>query len=131
MIDCHQFTIPGTPIGKPRQTRSDKWKKRPCVLRYREWADLARECAGRLPVAESVIDLSWTAHFEPPKSWSEAKRAAAWGELHRQSPDRDNIDKAILDALYQEDKAIAMGTLKKVWGFPPRVEVNVLYQLAA
>ena len=50
------------------------------------------------------------------------KRAQeAIGELHRTKPDRDNIDKAVLDALFDEDSAIAAGylenagTLKAGW----------------
>jgi len=31
-----------TPVPKPRQTRSDKWKQRPCVMRYRAFADEVR-----------------------------------------------------------------------------------------
>ena len=31
-----------TPCPKPRQTQSDKWKKRPPVLRYRAFADEVR-----------------------------------------------------------------------------------------
>jgi len=109
--------IPGTPLGKPRMTRRDKWAKRACVVRYRDWADKVRAIAGAVPPAESVRRLSWVATFEPPKSWSARKWAAAYGMLHRGKPDRDNIDKAILDALYPEgDAAIAAGTIEKRWG---------------
>jgi hypothetical protein len=31
-----------TPVGKPRMTRSDKWKQRPPVIRYRMFCDEAR-----------------------------------------------------------------------------------------
>jgi len=40
--------VPGAPIPKPRQTRRDKWARRPCVLRYREWADQIRAAAGAI-----------------------------------------------------------------------------------
>jgi len=120
-----KFTIPGLPIGKPRQTQRDRWAQRPCVLRYRAWADSAREAAGELPTAIEIADLSWTAYFPPPSSWSKKKRAAAMGTLHRSRPDRDNIDKAILDSLFPEDSAIAAGTIRKVWGEPARIEVTI------
>jgi Holliday junction resolvase RusA-like endonuclease len=109
--------VPGTPLGKPRMTRRDKWARRACVVRYRDWADKVRDIAGAVPPAESVRRLSWIATFEPPKSWSARKREAAIGMLHRSKPDRDNIDKAILDALYPDgDAAIAAGTVEKRWG---------------
>lgn len=109
--------IPGSPIGKPRMTQRDKWKKRPCVLRYREWADKVRDAAGTIPSAGKVRSLSWVATFVPPDSWSKKKRDASIGTLHRSKPDRDNIDKAVLDILYPGgDSAIALGSIEKRWG---------------
>lgn len=120
-----KFTIEGDPVGAPRMTQRDKWQRRPCVLRYRAWKDRARLAAGCLPPADKINSLSWTAVFAPPPSWSPRKRTAAMGTLHRSKPDRDNIDKAVLDALFDDDKAIAAGTLTKVWGFPERLEVII------
>jgi len=120
-----EFTVPGVPVGKPRMTRRDKWKKRPCVMRYRDWADKARAVAGKMPKSTIVARLDWVAYFEPHNSWSPEKRAEAMGELHRSKPDRDNIDKAILDALFKNDSAIALGTVEKRWGVPARLEVVI------
>lgn len=119
------ITIPGPPLGKPRMTQRDKWKQRPCVMRYRSWADMARLYAGRLPEPGAVLRLDWTAYFEPPPSWAKRKRAEAIGTLHQSKPDRDNIDKAILDALFRSDSAIAWGTIEKRWGSPARLEVRI------
>lgn len=125
MSDCITITIPGEPMGKPRMTRSDKWKKRDCVMRYRAWADEARLRAGKLPSPDVIASLSWTAYFEPPKSWSKKKRAAAMNTLHRSTPDRDNVDKAVLDALFPQDSAIASGMIQKRWGSPARLEIVI------
>jgi len=93
-----RIVIPGPPPGKPRMTQRDKWAKRPEVVRYRDWCDLVRATAGKdVPDASLVRELNWTAYFEPPQSWSMKTRAAVIGTCHRQKPDRDNIDKAILD----------------------------------
>lgn len=111
------FVVPGEPIGAPRMTQSDVWKRRPCVVRYRDWKDRARLNAGPLPAAEDINSLSWVAVFSPPAKWSKKKRAESIGQQHRIRPDRDNIDKAILDALFPGgDQAIAAGTLRKEWG---------------
>lgn len=120
-----RFTIPGQPMGAPRMTRSDKWKKRDCVVRYRQWKDLARLRAGTLPDASRVKSLSWTAYFAPSQSWSKRRKAEAIGQMHRHKPDRDNIDKAVLDALFAEDSPIACGTIAKYWDEPPRLEVVI------
>ena len=118
--------IPGAPLGKPRMTRRDKWAKRSCVMRYRDWADKVRAIAGAVPPAESVLRLSWVATFECPKSWSIARQEAAHGTLHRSKPDRDNIDKAILDVLYPDgDAAIAAGTMEKRWGLEASLVITI------
>ena len=128
-MSFHSVTLHTKPIGKPRMTRRDKWAKRPCVVRYREWADELRaevtRQIGQLPEPEDIVDVSWTAEFEPPPSWSKKKRAAHIGELHRQKPDRDNIDKAVLDTLWEEDSGIAAGTLRKVWSTESRITITI------
>jgi Holliday junction resolvase RusA-like endonuclease len=117
------ITYNGKPIGKPRMTRSDKWKQRPCVLRYRQFADDLRLAAGGNKLnPENIQSLSWVAYFEPKEK---SKKKVKIGELHRQKPDRDNIDKAILDALFKDDSAIAHGTLEKRWGSPERIEIRI------
>jgi len=37
-LDKITFRIDGNPIPKPRMTKSDTWRKRPCVLKYRAFA---------------------------------------------------------------------------------------------
>lgn len=120
------FVIPGQPMGKPRMTQRDVWKKRPCVLRYRAWADKARAAAGNLITGPQ--NVSWTAYFAMPKSWSQSKKDKMRGGPHQQKPDRDNCDKALLDSLFKDDSGISDGTLRKRWddGNGARMEVTVL-----
>jgi len=124
----YAFTIPGLPIGKPRMTRRDKWFKRPSVQRYWAWAAAARLAAGTLPDPSQIISLDWKAYFPPPQSWSKKRRLEAIGRPHRSSPDRDNIDKAILDALFKDDRGIPGGWIEKLWGEPARIEVRIKLQ---
>jgi len=124
-----RITIPGPPPGKPRMTRRDKWAKRPAVARYRAWCDRVRSGAGTIPAASSVTSVDWCAYFEPPRSWPKKKRVAAIMELHRDKPDRDNIDKAVLDCLWPRgDSAIAQGLIVKRWAWVARMEINIRYQ---
>ena len=118
--------IGGKPLGKPRMTRRDKWKQRSNVMRYRDWADHARAVLPKLPSVDQVDDLSWTAYFEPPASWSKKERLAAIEMPHRSKPDRDNIDKAILDVLFPKaDSAIYRGTIEKLWDWEARIEIAI------
>lgn len=121
-----QFTIPGNPIGKPRMTRRDKWAKRPCVVRYRDWCDLARLCAGKVPDARSVTDLQLTAVFEMPQSWSEKQKSLMDGRRHRKKPDADNIAKCV-DGLWTEDSGLADVTIRKRWGRQGGLHVRIEY----
>jgi Holliday junction resolvase RusA-like endonuclease len=110
------------PIGKPRMTQRDRWKKRPAVLRYHEFKDSLRNQVGHL-IPKNVETLSWVAYLPIPKSWSKKRKAEMTGKPHRQKPDRDNIDKAILDTLFEEDSGVAFGHLSKYWddGKGPRI----------
>lgn len=121
-----KFTIPLAPIGKPRMTRSDKWKKRPAVVRWHQWKDTARP---HVPenLLQSPVSVSWTAYFPFPKTYSASKKASLSGKPHQQKPDRDNIDKLICDFLFEQDKGIAFGVLKKFWddGNGPRIEIEI------
>lgn len=119
------FVVPGEPVAKPRQTRSDKWKERPCVIRYREWADKAREHAGPIPPAAQHADI--VAYLPTPKSWSEKKRKEMAGAPHRVKPDIDNLIKSCLDALLSRDQGIHEISAKKRWADDKgaRVEITI------
>jgi Holliday junction resolvase RusA-like endonuclease len=107
-------------------TRSDKWKKRDCVLRYRAWCDVARAAApAHLPERPSILAV--TAYLPFPESWSQKKKEAHKGQPHQTKPDWDNIAKSVGDALWGEDSTIYKGSCTKLWddGEGPRVEISV------
>lgn len=112
-------------VSKPRMTRADKWKRRPAVLRYREFCDHVRERSPRpVPTAE---EYQLTFEIEMPRSWSRRKRDEMRGTPHRSKPDLDNLIKAVFDALYPEDDS-AVHTLTmctKRWADESRVTVTL------
>ena len=101
-----------TPTAKPRQTRADVWKKRPCVMRYRAFADQVRAMGVEVPESCSRI----TFIIQMPKSWSKSKKKEMMGSPHCQKPDIDNLCKALLDAIYDDDSVVWDISLRKVWG---------------
>jgi Holliday junction resolvase RusA-like endonuclease len=111
-----EFTVYHKPMGAPRMTRRDKWKQRPCVLAYHAFRDAIKRDAPEMPPVESITDLSWTACFT-----SKPVRCG-W---HRAKPDRDNIDKAVLDALFTDDSGIASGTIQKMWGREDKIVIRI------
>jgi Holliday junction resolvase RusA-like endonuclease len=92
-------------------TQSDRWKKRDCVIRYRNFKDQCRAHGVNVPESASV---EYT--IPMPASWSQKKREQMRGKPHRQRPDLDNLDKALLDAVLTEDSHIWQLHSRKVWG---------------
>lgn len=120
------------PVAKPRMTRSDKWKKRPSVVKYFEFKDRLRE---RLTVAgyiESLMDV-YGVHVEAritmPKSWPKYKKAEMSGHPHRSKPDADNILKAVCDALTTDDSGIYQKYIRKQWSDAPGLDITLEYYL--
>ncbi|MEN3753781.1 RusA family crossover junction endodeoxyribonuclease [Mangrovibacter sp. SLW1] len=100
------------PIGKPRMTRSDKWKQRPAVMRYRAFCDEVRLRKLTMPEAGAHI----TFILPMPQSWSKKKREEYRGKPHQSKPDCDNMLKALMDALYDDDAHIWDCRITKLWG---------------
>lgn len=101
-----------TPVAKPRMTRSDKWKKRPATDKYWKFKDQVREHGIEIP--ESGAHIVFV--LPMPKSWSKTKRGH-WDRMpHQQRPDKDNLEKALLDAVFDEDCRIWDSRVTKIWG---------------
>ena len=101
-----------TPVPKPRMVGSDRWKKRPSVLRYWAFKDKLRS------LVEGTLEPSFdvTFVFPMPQTWSNKKKAANDGKPHQQRPDLDNAVKALMDALCDEDSHIHDVHMRKTWG---------------
>lgn len=116
MVNCYKYSI--TPVSKPRQTRSDVWKKRPCVVKYRKFADKCRELNIEIRPFDHVIF-----HIPMPKSWSNKKKLKMDSKPHLNRPDIDNLGKAIMDAVLKEDSHIHDIRLSKIWSFEGYIEI--------
>ena len=109
-----------TPVPKPRQTRSDKWKKRPAVMRYRAYADEVRLKGVKL--SENGDHVTFI--IPMPKSWSDKKKIEMDGTAHQQKPDSSNLIKALEDALFTDDSAIWDYRITKRWGYTGKIIVE-------
>jgi Holliday junction resolvase RusA-like endonuclease len=104
-----------TPVSKPRMTQRDKWDKRPCVVRYRDYCDRLRAtCRVAGYELEDVLFVSFSLPI--PKSWGKKKAAEFEGKPHQQKPDVDNLVKAVMDALAADDKHVHIVHARKYWG---------------
>lgn len=116
-----------TPVPKPRMTNRDKWMKRPAVLQYRAFKDECRLHRVKLPEGSYHVIFV----MPMPKTWSEKKRHAMHGQPHTQRPDKDNLEKALLDALHADDSMIWDGRATKVWGYEGRICIGAIERPSA
>jgi len=106
-----------TPIGKPRMTQRDKWKKRPAVVRYYEYKDaLNLLVKGPLPERLNVVF-----YIPMPSSWSKKKKAEMCLQPHKNKPDIDNLIKAFTDCLAVEDSYIHEVHAWKIWDIEGKI----------
>ena len=103
---------PITPVGKPRMTQRDKWKKRPIVQRYYAFKDQVRLHRVSLDYRDNHVIFV----LPMPKSWPKGKRKSFMGTHHQQRPDVDNLFKALADCIFKDDSHISDVRITKIWG---------------
>lgn len=100
-------------------TQRDKWSERPCVMKY--WAFKDEVLLNNVEVPESGSKVIFRVPM--PKSWSKKKKAEMVGKPHQQKPDVDNLLKALLDAIYDDDAHIWDIHAVKLWDVEGSIEV--------
>jgi len=101
-----------TPVPKPRQTRSSRWKKTAGDERYYAFKDEIR--SANVSVPECGYHVLFV--LKMPLSWSKKKKNAMRWMPHQQTPDKDNLEKALLDAMFKQDCHVWDGRCSKLWG---------------
>lgn len=114
--------IPLVPVPKVRMTQRDRWAKRPAVVRYYQFCDELRRLWGQQEVPESLF-IIFT--MPMPNSWSKKKRIEMLGKPHKQRPDIDNLIKAYLDALCEDDSYVHEVHAYKRWGEEGTIQVSL------
>ena len=117
------YTIPGTPISKPRMT--SQGKNKPGLKKYWNYAYKIKTICTKLPVDPKMVTVY--AYFPFPKSYSKKKRKELASKAHRVKPDCDNVLKGVMDALFKNDSGIYHAMIKKYWddGEGPRTEIAI------
>jgi Holliday junction resolvase RusA-like endonuclease len=111
-------------------TQRDKWLNPPreCVQRYRRFKNAVRAGVGNVNAVPDSVALDF--YIPMPDSWSEKKKIATDGKPHRQKPDKDNLEKAVLDALFKDDSGIWTGHQSKWWcrRGKERIEITMVWE---
>ena len=111
------------PVAKPRMTQADKWKKRLVVLQYWTYRDeifYGALSQGYRPSFELMMEFE----MPIPKSWPESKKKKMNGQPHQQTPDIDNLEKAILDSLFDDDKKVHKVMATKIWSYKGKLVIK-------
>lgn len=108
------------PVPKPRMTRRDKWAKRPSVLRYLFFKDECKRLQLKVPKAYSEIIFK----LKMPAGWPKKKKEQFNNKPHMQTPDLDNLLKALLDAVYTDDSAVWNIKVSKLWAYEGEIIIK-------
>lgn len=109
-MDFQVFDI--DPVPKPRQTRSAHWKKTPSDHRYYHFKDEIRRLQVSIP--ESGYHVLFV--LKMPKSGMYQGKKIIRHAACPKTPDKDNLEKALLDSIFKQDSHIWDGRVSKVWG---------------
>lgn len=110
-MPAYRFDV--VPVAAPRMTHADRWKKRPCVVRYFAYRDQVRAIAAKQGFTLAEEFLLWF-QMPMPKSWSQRKRRMMFGEPCCVKPDADNLAKGFFDC-FGEDKHVWSVQITKTW----------------
>jgi Holliday junction resolvase RusA-like endonuclease len=103
-------------------TRSDRWKKRKCVIKYWHFKDKLK----RLFRENNIVikdELFIEFRLPMPKSWSKKKKKEYNGQFHDKRPDIDNLLKSVLDSLFEEDSHVHSVKARKLWSDEPCIVI--------
>ena len=112
-------------------TRRDQWwqtskNARPAVIRYYNFKDKIRSEANKqgFRIVEVLPFLIF--HMPMPAYWGKTKRSQMVGKPHKQTPDADNLEKAILDSLCIQDQAVwDFKGKQKIWDEKGFIEIHI------
>lgn len=112
------------PVPKPRMTRADAWKKRPCVVNYFAYKDKLKESIKKYNFQLSEWSSAYSFRIKMPKTWSKKKKEKFANKPHQQRPDLDNLLKGFWDAVLDEDcKIWRILYAEKIWDYEDSIEI--------
>lgn len=113
------------PVPAPRMTRRDKWLKphRPCVQRYFDFCNEVKKA--NIKIHESCRIVFY---MPMPKSWSKKKKDKMHLEPHQVRPDGDNLEKALMDAVFKDDSHIWKVCKEKRWSYEGAIVVEKIIE---
>ena len=104
-------------------TQRDRWKVRPATTKFYVFRDFVK---AHMPEGYTIPDHAVIVfHVEMAPSWSKKKKLDHVGQLHRNKPDIDNMLKALLDSVYEDDAGVAALTVVKKWCYQGEGRIEI------
>lgn len=104
------YRIPIVPRPAPRQGRADRWGTSARTLLYHQFKDDLRakaQAMGFKSPEELIPENAWLIFRIPiPRGVKGKKRADRVGQPHQQTPDIDNLEKAVLDCFFSKKNPV-------------------------
>jgi len=117
------ISFPVDAMGKPRMTQQDRWKKRPATDRYWELKSRLKSIAEGAKFELPACNYHMVFYLPMADSWPKSKKEEMVGRPHQQKPDKDNLEKAVLDCLCKEDSYVWDGRVTKLWAYHGRIDI--------
>ena len=114
------------PVIAPTMVSSDKYKKRPQVLRYFAFKDhllLLAKVKGLHVLPGCIHELRFCVQM--PKSWSIKKKDRMRDTPHAQVPDIDNFLRATMNTFGEDSHIHTIRNLSKVWSDSGSIIIEV------
>lgn len=115
------FIINGVPVakGRPRMGKWGTYTPKKTVDAEKKVVEAYLEEVKEPPISEHPLKIDMTFLFPIPKSYTKKQRAEIekMNFIHTKRPDRDNLEKLVLDALngvaYKDDSQVYTGETTK------------------
>lgn len=115
MTGLRPYELKIAPMAAVRLPNKMRFSKK--GLRYFAWKENVLLLALSAKIPADIDELHCKFIIRMPDSWSEKKRVSLDGSPHQQTPDRNNLEKAVEDALWpKRDSHIWKSSASKVWG---------------
>ena len=118
-----------TPKSKdrPRQGRNGRFYTPHKTVQYEQIISLAVQGIR----VTGAVSLTVVFEMPMPKSWSKAKKVRMNGTPHLQTPDTDNLLKAVMDGMrcvWSDDRTVYQVSGTKLWAYDPQVIITIKEQ---
>lgn len=130
-----KITLPVTPVPKGRPKTTIRYGRAVIYTPEKtlKFEKLVRHhlVAQGVKVIKNPVKMNVKFHMPIPKSWTKKKKnLAICGKLkHTTTPDIDNLEKAVMDAMngfvYSDDKLVFSKYSEKLYSENPRIELDV------